>query len=152
MQFQKIGRVVVTKNLQYVGNTVSNILTYWWHNISKKLLIDFKILIQKDLNMPHIAVQYLLVEKDSTCHYINMLAIFLTRDQLEEYNILWEPFYIMPSQFIRKCCKQVMRYMESNKNQQMTPRKNAKMLPDYAATYPNAIIRYKARGMFLNMH
>ena len=43
-----------------------------------------------------------------------------------------------------------MKYRESNQSQQGTPKKS-KMLLDYAATYPNPIIRFKASNMVLHV-
>ena len=44
-----------------------------------------------------------------------------------------------------------MKYRDSNQKQQMTPRKKKKMSLDYAATYPNAVIRYKSSNMVLRV-
>ena len=75
----------------------------------------------------------------------------LTRNPPKEYSIKWEPCYIMPCQLIQLCYEQLMKYCEPNQIQQGTQRKKARMLLDFAATYLNSIIHYKASNMVLHV-
>ena len=100
--------------------------------------------------MLHIAVMSLLLEKDSICNHIQMIAIILTRKAAREPNPLWVPCYIMPCQLIQQCCKQSMKYNNYNQNKKGHQGKIKKSIY-YAATYSNAIICYKSRNIVLHV-
>ena len=72
--------------------------------------------------MPHISGQSLIMEKDSRWNNIHIIEIFLTRKQQKQYNILREPYYIMPGKLIKQYCKMLMKYCGFNQIQQRTPR------------------------------
>ena len=76
--------------------------------------------------MPHIDGQYPPMEKDSKWHQIQTIVNLLTIKTPKEYSILWEPCYIIPSQFIQQLYYLLMKYLESNQSQQGTLRKNKK--------------------------
>ena len=88
--------------------------------------------------------------KDLICHQIQMIEILLTRNSPRESNPFRSPCYIVPGQFIQKCCNQSMKYHVSNQNQRRTPREKKKLL-GYAETYPNVVICYKAINMVLHV-
>ena len=118
--------------------------------MQRNFWIDSKILNQKDPNMPHIAGPYLPMEKDSKWHHIQTRALLLKKSTKIIKSMVGTMFYYTRSvdQTMLRAINEILR-VQSRPTRDTTEK--SRMLLEYAATYPNAILDYKVSDMVLHV-
>ena len=121
-------------------------LTYQCHNMRRKLWIDSNILDQKYPNMPNIAGESPVTEKDSKWHHVQTAANLLTKNHQNNTVYCRNHDIISPVGWPNNVTSNQKISRVQSKPTRATEKK-IRMLLDYVATYPNAIIWYKASDM-----
>ena len=100
--------------------------------------------------MPHIAGQFLTMKKAYKWHQIHTRAIFLKNTTKRIHYIVETTLYYARSAN-PTMIREINAILQVQSRQTWDTEEKSRILLDYAETYPNEVIRYKAINMVLHV-